>query len=84
MIRVGSFSKLIKSEANYVANRLKARNMSVNDLQARLPCSINMLQSKEPFLIQGEKVLDLEVNSARKIPEGSRRIIDQDYLEHGH
>ena len=53
---------------DYLVKSMKSLNLTTKDIEKTLPCSIGLLTSRNPMVIEGTSVFESEIEHARKIP----------------
>lgn len=53
---------------DYLVKSMKSLNFTTRDIEKSLPCSIGLLTSRNPMVIEGTSVFESEIEHARKIP----------------
>ena len=53
---------------DYLVKSMKSLNLTTKDIEKTLPCSIGLLTSRNPMIIEGTSVFESEIEHARKIP----------------
>ena len=62
-------------------NRMKEELVELEELKQRLPCSLEAVDYLGEIFVEGTNKLQAEIESARRIPEHQRALINKNYLE---
>lgn len=60
---------------DYLVKSMKQLNLTSQDIEKSLPCSIGLLTSRNPLYLEGTSVFNSEIEHARRIPQNKRRLL---------